>query len=666
MPLARLIRRIGRHSRGLARLAGEHQPLLLGGATLMLAVLGLSGCMLTPLLQAPSLLALLAAAVLGLGACASGGSSSSSSGTPATPAGPPPAMKWPQSLDLAQLSGHGVQLVGTAHWGTGWSLSSGLDVGGSATGGDGIDDLLIGTYSVFNSSLIPGSEDHPQGSAYLIFGSKTFGSAATGGVLAIEAKLSSIGRQFVSPVTAHAGYSVALAPDVTGDGKNDILIGSNAGVQPNGNDYSATDIAWAIQGPVTPSTSQSIVPLPSSTTGNPTSPFSAIFNGAAAADHDRLGFSTAVVGLQHDAGKGAQNVLVLGAPLPAAGSAIGPSVDVLFSGNGIGQQGKSIGALGVGTGFVFTGAPNSGTGWSVADAGDINGDGINDLIIGAPTAGIGGEVYVIFGIELPNTNFPTTPAALTGATGFTITNTTSAGAQAGWTVAPAGDVNGDGISDFMVNVPGAGFTGHVGGLAASGNVYVIFGRPLATAWPASIDLSALADGTNGFSVTMPANTSARSLGHGVFNTKSVTSTATTASYSTSVTSTNPSTLQTVTTVVPVSDMVIGVPGAFAANGAVYVLFGNNGSVAANPAPWAAAGTVDLNNAAGLLQGSNKGGFWVQGALLSGSQVGWSVAVGDLNGDGTADLTIGAPYNDPANDIGTVYVLYGLKPGQTYP
>jgi hypothetical protein len=52
------------------------------------------------------------------------------------------------------------------------------------------------------------------------------------------------------------------------------------------------------------------------------------------------------------------------------------------------------------------------------------------------------------------------------------------------------------------------------------------------------------------------------------------------------------------------------------------------------------------------------------AVPGGEEFGWSVAMGDFDGDGHADLAIGAPYEDlgRAADAGNVTVLYGTSSG----
>jgi len=77
-------------------------------------------------------------------------------------------------------------------------------------------------------------------------------------------------------------------------------------------------------------------------------------------------------------------------------------------------------------------------GYSVSDAGDVNGDGIDDLIVGA-FGGVRGSVRVLSGID--------------GSTLYTFDGDNQADAF-GWSVSGAGDVNGDGRADLIVGAPG--------------------------------------------------------------------------------------------------------------------------------------------------------------------------------------------------------------------
>ena len=109
-------------------------------------------------------------------------------------------------------------------------------------------------------------------------------------------------------------------------------------------------------------------------------------------------------------------------------------------------------------GFQINGeAADDRSGFSVASAGDINGDGFDDLIVGAtradPNGSDSGASYVVFGKAsgfAANLNL----SSLNGSNGFQI-NGEAVGDVSGISVASAGDVNGDGFADLIVGAPGA-------------------------------------------------------------------------------------------------------------------------------------------------------------------------------------------------------------------
>jgi hypothetical protein len=125
-------------------------------------------------------------------------------------------------------------------------------------------------------------------------------------------------------------------------------------------------------------------------------------------------------------------------------------------------------------GFVINGASGGDRlGWSASSAGDINGDGLDDLIVGArdddPNGVDSGASFVVFGktdgvaIDLAEVEDPT------NSKGFVI-NGVSAGDRSGNSVSSAGDVNGDGFDDLII---GADWDDPNG--ASSGSSFVVFG-----------------------------------------------------------------------------------------------------------------------------------------------------------------------------------------------
>ena len=152
-------------------------------------------------------------------------------------------------------------------------------------------------------------------------------------------------------------------------------------------------------------------------------------------------------------------------------------------------------------GFTLTGIDrfdNSGT--SVSSAGDVNGDGYDDLIIGAafrasPNGDIyAGETYVVYGgASALGTDGVLALSSLNGTNGF-ILNGIDARDNSGWSVSSAGDVNGDGYDDLIIGARLADPNGD-----DSGETYIVYGGASAPGTEGMLDLSVL-DGTNGFTL----------------------------------------------------------------------------------------------------------------------------------------------------------------------
>ncbi|MCW0182734.1 MAG: hypothetical protein OJI70_13240, partial [Zavarzinia sp.] len=146
---------------------------------------------------------------------------------------------------------------------------------------------------------------------------------------------------------------------------------------------------------------------------------------------------------------------------------------------GYDRQVIDLTSLSAAQGFIIQGDTNNDqAGRSVSSAGDVNGDGFDDLIVGAPygddAGSSAGETYVVFGAA---GGFGTDVGGrqvidlttLSAAQGFLVQGDV-AGDQAGRSVSSAGDVNGDGYDDLIVGAP----YGEDGGSYA-GEAYVIFG-----------------------------------------------------------------------------------------------------------------------------------------------------------------------------------------------
>jgi hypothetical protein len=249
------------------------------------------------------------------------------------------------------------------------------------------------------------------------------------------------------------------------------------------------------------------------------------------------------------------------------------------------------------------------SGRSVSGAGDVNGDGLADLIVGAFVADPGGdssagESYVVFG-KPSNT---VVDLANLGSGGFRIDGI-DAGDNSGRSVSGAGDVNGDGLADLIVGAYGADPFGD----SAAGESYVVFGKSDST----PVDLVNLGGGGFRIDGIDADDFSGRSVsGAGDVNGDGL------------------------------ADLIVGAyradPGGDGGAGESYVVFGK-----------ATTGRVDLANL-------GAGGFRIDGIDaydFSGRSVS---GAGDVNGDGLADLIVGADGADPGGDGygGESYVVFG--------
>lgn len=303
----------------------------------------------------------------------------------------------------------------------------------------------------------------------------------------------------------------------------------------------------------------------------------------------------------------------VGAPLASPnGLAAAGEVYVIFGTAGARPAVVSLKNLNGSNGFRLEGATtNDQFGAAIGRAGDVNGDGYHDIIIGAPGADLGeieqvGEAYVILG----KATFAATlkVGALNGSNGFRLTGDIEGG-QAGASVSGAGDLNGDGYEDMMVGAPEA----TVGQKEAAGQVYVVFGR---SGFPVDIPLNSL-NGQTGFIVS--GGDAEDGLGNAVAAGGDVNGDG-------------------------YGDLLASAWKTDRGNdndaGVVYVVFGAT----------AFPNALDV----GDLDGAN--GSRLEG-IDEGDRAGRSVGgAGDVNGDGYADIIIGSPF--AGNLTGESYVVFG--------
>jgi Bacterial Ig domain/FG-GAP repeat len=392
-----------------------------------------------------------------------------------------------------------------------------------------------------------------------------------------------------------AGYAVAGGGDIDGDGLADVIVGAwSADVDGNGEGrvfvvYGKPDGASVALSDVLDGTGGFVI------------------DGID--DFDRTGFAVASGGDVD--GDGLADVII-GAPQADAVADNEGRVFVVF---GKGDQDPvALATLEAdAAGFVIEGiAADDLAGWSVGGGSDVDGDGRDDVIVGAPQAdgnGVGnsGRVFVVLG--KPDSMPVDLVAVAAGNGGFAIDGIALED-HAGDAVAGIGDVDGDGLEDLLVGVPQA----NAGG-GNSGRSFVVLGKTDGT----TVELADVLLGDGGFAIDGAAGLD--QLGDAVSGAGDVDGDG-------------------------LADVIVGAPGAendTNLQGRSYVVYGKNDGTAV---------TAD-DLAAGI------GGFAIDGEA-EGDLSGWSVGGGvDVDGDGRSDVLVGAQNADFAAVVaGRSYVIYG--------
>jgi len=276
---------------------------------------------------------------------------------------------------------------------------AGLSVGGAGdVNGDGYDDLLIG--AGFHDSA---------GAAFLVLGGGP--SDPVVGELTpttVDARLLGVAA------SDGAGWSVGGAGDVNSDGYADLLIGAVY-------DATADDragAAYLVLGPV--SGELSLADADARLLGEDEDDFAGIATSGAG-DVDGDGVPDLLIGAIN------------------AGSGDSEGAAYVVSGATSGELGLAdAGAVLVGEGA------NDDCGYDVSGVGDADGDGVSDLLIGCPLADVGGAVYLVLGPVAGTVSLSEADARFLGE---------GTGDSAGWSLSGVGDVDGDGLQDLIVGAP---------------------------------------------------------------------------------------------------------------------------------------------------------------------------------------------------------------------